>query len=282
MITGGLVATSGALLGSFLLLRRMSMLGDAISHAVLPGLVLAYLISGSRASLPMMVGAAATGLLCTWFIQWLKSKARLQADGAIGITYTWLFAIGAILVTAFSRQIDIDQQCVLYGELAYVPLQRWVTPSGTDFGPRDTWILAFTTFLSLSLVTFGYRGFRLTSFDEGYARSRGVAIDNWHYLLMGAVSLFTVSAFESVGAILVVSFLVGPAAAAYLLTNRLDLMLTLGVLLGWIGAVLGYLLSVVLDVNIAGAMATTIAVEVALSIVVYQAKGTRPSYKASL
>ena len=121
ILTGVLVAINCSLIGTFLVLRKMAMVGDAISHAVLPGIVVAFLIANSRNSLILLIGAAAVGVLTTFLIELFYKKARLQADASIGITFTWLFAIGVILVAAYSGNVDIDQDCVLYGDIAYVP-----------------------------------------------------------------------------------------------------------------------------------------------------------------
>ncbi|MEX2379241.1 MAG: metal ABC transporter permease, partial [Vicingaceae bacterium] len=140
ILTGAMIAISCGLLGSYLVLRKMAMVGDAISHAVLPGIVLAYLFSASRETLPMLIGAAAIGVLTTVMIELFYKKARLQVDASIGITFTWLFAIGIILISVFAGQVDLDQDCVLYGEIAYVPLDLWISGNGTNLGPRSLWI----------------------------------------------------------------------------------------------------------------------------------------------
>ncbi|HAY88201.1 MAG TPA: iron ABC transporter, partial [Bacteroidetes bacterium] len=126
IFTASLVAINCALMGSFLVMRKMVMIGDAISHAVLPGIFVAYWVSGSTASLPMLIGAALSGILATLMIEWFTKKARLQSDAAIGISYTLLFAIGIILISKFGANADLDQQCVLYGEIEYVSL--WLQP----------------------------------------------------------------------------------------------------------------------------------------------------------
>ena len=257
ILTGALVATSCGLLGVFLVLRKMAMIGDAISHAVLPGIVIAYLLAESRAVLPMLIGAAAVGVLTTFIIELLYQKARLQVDASIGITFTWLFAIGIILISAYAGQVDLDQDCVLYGEIAYVPLDLWITDKGQVMGPRPVWILGGVLLLVVLLVILGYRGLKITTFNPEYAAAIGISTVFWHYLLMSAVSIVTVVSFEAVGAILVVAFLIVPPATAYLLTERLDLMLILTVLLGIITAAGGYFLAVWLDGSVAGAMAVT-------------------------
>ncbi len=254
ILTGSLVAVSCGLLGCFLILRQMVMVGDAISHAVLPGIVLAFLLSNSRETLPMLLGAAALGVVTTLLIELFYKKARLQSDAAIGITFTWLFAIGIILISLFAGQVDLDQECVLYGESAYVPLDLWITQGGLNMGPRTVWILGGLLLLLLALVTIGYKGLQITTFNPEYAAAIGISTAFWHYLLMSAVSVTTVLSFESVGAILVVAFLVVPPATAYLLTDRLPRMLALTALFGVLSAVGGYYLAAAIDGSIAGAM----------------------------
>jgi manganese/zinc/iron transport system permease protein len=274
ILTGSLVAACGALLGSFLLLRKMTMLGDAISHAVLPGIVLAYLASGSRSPLWMLGGAALFGVLSTLLIEWLQKKARLQADAAIGLAFTFLFALGVILISAYAGQVDLDQECVLYGEIAYVPLDTW-SWGGLSLGPRPVWILGLLLVAISLFIYIAYKPLVLTSFDPDYALALGVSSALWHYLLMGFVSLTTVLSFESVGAILVVAFLVGPASAAYLLVRRLPQMLGLALLLGLAAAASGYYLALALNGSIAGAMAVMIGVEVAAALAWNKLRGVQ-------
>lgn len=255
ILTGTLVAVSCGLLGSFLILRQMAMVGDAISHAVLPGIVIAFLWSGSRESVPMLIGAALVGVLVTVLIEWLQRVGRIASDASIGLSYTTLFAIGIILISLFARQVDLDQDCVLYGEIAYVPLDLWLLEGGQSLGPRAVWVLGGALLLILGFIGIGYKGLQLTSFDPAYAATLGISTVFWHYALMGAVSLATVVSFESVGAILVVAFLIVPPATAYLLTDRLPVMLVLSALFGSLSAVLGYVMAVATNGSVAGAMA---------------------------
>ena len=266
ILTGALAAASCGLLGCFLVLRKMAMVGDAISHAVLPGIVLAFLLSGSRETLPMLIGAAALGLLTTVIIEFLHRKARLQTDASIGITFTWLFAIGIILISLFADQVDLDQDCVLYGEIAYVPLDTWLLPNGLSLGPQPVWVLGGVLLLNALLIWLCYRPLYLTTFDPAFAAAIGVSTGLWHYLLMGAVSYTTVAAFESVGAILVVALLIAPPATAYLLTEQLPRMLGLSVVLGILASAGGYYLAVWLDGSIAGAIASVAGLEFTLAL----------------
>ncbi|MEM7550417.1 MAG: metal ABC transporter permease [Bacteroidota bacterium] len=256
ILVGSMVAISCGLLGCFLILRKMAMVGDAISHAVLPGIVIAFFISGSRDSLFMIIGAGLVGLLTTFLIEFFHRKGKLQTDASIGVTFTWLFALGVIMISAFAGQVDLDQDCVLYGEIAYVPIDLWITASGDILGPRAIYISAFVLIVIILFIILGYKELFLTTFDPAFAGAIGISTALWHYLLMGAVSLTTVASFESVGAILVVALLIAPGTTAYLLTENFKVMLALSGLVGILISFFGYHLAVLLDGSIAGAMAT--------------------------
>lgn len=256
ILTGSLVALNCALLGVFLILRKMAMVGDAISHAVLPGIVIAFLIANSRNSIFMLIGAAAFGVLTTLLIELFYKKARLQSDASIGITFTWLFAIGVILVTAFSGNVDLDQQCVLYGDIAYVPFDAWIV-GDLNLGPVAIWLQSGNFILLLLGLIIGYRGLFITSFDEAFSIGLGIRANTWHYALMAAVSLTVVLSFNSVGAILVVAFIVVPPAAAYLLSKRLDTMLWLSAFFGILSAITGYFLAAWWSASISASMAVS-------------------------
>lgn len=260
ILTGTLVATASGLLGCFLILRKMSMVGDAISHAVLPGIVIAFLLSGSREPLTMLFGASSFGLLTTFLIEYFHKKAKLQTDAAIGVTFTLLFAIGIILISVFAGKVDIDQDCVLYGEIAYVPIDLWVLQSGLIMGPRPVYILSIILLVVIAFIIGGYRYLKITTFDPSFATAIGISTTLWHYLLMGAVSITTVASFESVGAILVIALLIGPAATAYLLTDSLKKMLFITVAIGMITSFCGYWLAYWLNASIAGSMAVVLGI----------------------
>ncbi len=254
ILTASMFSISCGLLGSFLILRKMAMLGDAISHAVLPGIVIAFLLTGSRDSMEMIAGAALLGIFTTFIIEFFHKRARLQTDAAIGVTFTWMFALGVILISVFAGQIDIDQDCVLYGEIAYVPLDLWITDGGQVLGPRALYVSAAVLIINVVFLLIGYKHLYLTTFDASFAATIGVSVSLWNYLLMGAVSMTTVAAFESVGAILVVALLVAPAATAYLLTEQMKRMLLYTVVISIIISIAGYYLAVAIDGSIAGAM----------------------------
>lgn len=267
IITASLVATTCALLGCFLILRKMAMVGDAISHAVLPGIVIAFLISGSRDSVTMLLGAGLIGVLTTFLIEFFHKKARLQTDASIGVTFTWLFAVGVVLISLFAGKVDLDQDCVLYGEIAYVPLDVIITDSGSNIGPRAIYVMGAIFIVIVAFIVLFFKELFLTTFDPAYASAIGISTALWHYLLMGAVSATTVASFESVGAILVVALLIAPAATAYLITDNFKWMLIIASVTGILASVAGYYLAVWVDGSIAGAIAALAGVIFVLALV---------------
>jgi manganese/zinc/iron transport system permease protein len=256
ILTAIMVSTSCGLLGNFLMLRKMAMMGDGISHAVLPGIVIAFLIAGSRDSVWMVLAAASAGLFATIIIEFLVSKVKLQTDASIGVTFTALFALGVILISVFAGQVDLDQECVLYGEIAYVPIDLWITSAGTIMGPRVLYTTTFSMIIVVAFVILFYKELKVSTFDPEFSKVSGIRTRLVHYLLMGLVSLVTVTSFEAVGAILVVAFMIAAPATAFLLTQNLQKMLLISVMIGAINAILGYLMAVWLDASIAGAMAS--------------------------
>ncbi len=254
IITGILAATACGLIGSFLVLRQNAMLGDAISHAVLPGLVLAFLVTGSRNVIPMLIGAGAMGLLTAYLTEVLGRTGRIYRDAALAIVFTFLFAVGVILVSVYTGQIDLDQECVLYGEIAYAPWDT-IIYNDVSYGPRPIWILGGILLANVIFILMFYKQLKICSFDPALAKAVGINERFWHYLLITMVSLTVVAAFESVGAILVVAMLIIPGATAYLLTHRLTHMLLLAVVVAAICAVAGFYGAAIFDASIAGFMA---------------------------
>jgi manganese/zinc/iron transport system permease protein len=254
LLVGAFVAASCALVGTFLVLRRMSLLGDAISHAVLPGIVIAFMLTGTRSSLPMLIGAGVLGLVTVALVELFNRTRRLREDASIGVVFPALFSLGVILVTRYTASVDLDLDCVLYGEIAFTPLDLLYV-GDTSLGPRALWITGIVLLVNVVFVWLLFKELKLATFDAGLAASLGFSPVLVHYLLMGAVSLTVVGSFDAVGAILVVAMLITPPATAYLLTDRLGTMLGLSVLIGVGASSLGYGAARLIDCSIAGAMA---------------------------
>ncbi|MCP4748378.1 MAG: iron ABC transporter [Desulfobacteraceae bacterium] len=236
---GVLSAMSCALLGNYLVLRRMSMMGDAISHAVLPGLAIAFLISGNRDSVTMLAGAIVIGVVTVFLIQGVHKLSGLDRGASMGVIFTTLFAVGLILIRQAADHVDLDPSCVLYGAIELTPLDVYST-GGLDV-PRAVLTNGAMLLFNLMFVILFYKELRITSFDPALATTMGISAEFMHYTLMSLVAATTIAAFESVGSILVIAMLIVPAAAAYLLTDRLALMLVISLIFAALSAVLGHI-----------------------------------------
>lgn len=254
VLMGFLVAAACGLVGNFLILRRMALVGDAISHSVLPGLAVAFLLSNSRSTFAMFLGALAAGMLTTVVIEAIHRNSRVKQDAAIGIAFSSLFAIGVILITLYADRVDLDQECVLYGEIAFVPLEPFVTIAGIPIAPPSLLRMAGVTAATGLLIFLFYKELLVSSFDPGLAASLGINATVMHYALMAVLSTVVVSAFESVGAILVIAMLIIPGATASLLSQRLPVVMALSVIHAGLSSVLGMHLAVWLQCSMAGAM----------------------------
>lgn len=275
LATASLVAASSALVGVFLILRRQALIGDAISHSILLGIVLAFLITDSR-SLPVMLGGAvAIGLLTAWLSDTLHRVGKLQSDASIGIIFTLFFAIGVILVSLYANQIDLDQECVLYGEIAFVPFDTIYIgdlEGGIDLGPRAFWGIGIVFTIVLLSIVIGFKRLETVAFHPNLAVSLGINIVFWHYFLMTLVSMTTVASFDAVGAILVVALLVIPASSAYLLATSLKQMLWLAVAYSQLSVLIGYSLAFVLDSSISASIAVSAGLLLFITLMILQLK----------
>jgi manganese/zinc/iron transport system permease protein len=257
MIVGALVGASCGLIGAFLVLRRLALLGDAISHSVLLGIVVVFWLTHSRSPLLMAVGAGAVGLLTVALVAWIQRTNLVREDAAIGLVFPFLFALGVFIISRFPSTVHIDVDAVLYGEIAYAPLYR-LELFGWDLGTQAFWTMGTMLLVNVAFVLLLYKELKLTTFDAGFAAALGMSPVLLHYSLMAAVSATTVVAFDAVGAVLVVAMLIVPAATAQLLTRRLPNLLLLSVLIGASSAVAGYWLARAINGSIAGSIATAL------------------------
>ncbi|MBC8097298.1 MAG: metal ABC transporter permease [Akkermansiaceae bacterium] len=254
VLMGFLVTAACGLVGNYLILRRMALVGDAISHSVLPGIALAFLLSNSRGTIPMFLGALVAGIVATLIIEVIHKKSRVKQDSAIGIAFTSLFAIGVILISLYASKVDLDQECVLYGEIAFVPLAPMVELGGMAIAPQPVFRMAVVAIIVILLIVIFYKELLVSSFDPALAFSVGINATVIHYSLMCVLSAVVVSAFESVGAILVIAMLILPGATASMLWHRLPGILCLTVLFSALSSVLGFHLATWLNCSIAAAM----------------------------
>ncbi|MCS7238785.1 MAG: metal ABC transporter permease [Thermoguttaceae bacterium] len=258
-IIAGIAAVTNvacAIVGCYLVLRRMSLLGDAIAHAVLPGLVLAYILSGTLSLPALYVGAVVVGLATAALTQTLHRIGGVSEDTSMGVVFTSFFAIGVILIKRYGANVDLDPDCVLSGLLELAD-DNVVNVAGREI-PRALVTIVPVLVLNIAFVSIFWKELLVASFDPAFATAAGFRASVLHYSLMTLVALTTVAAFEQVGSILVVAMLVAPGAAAHLLTDRLRTMLLIAAGFGVLSAFGGYILAIWWDVNIAGAMTLVI------------------------
>ncbi len=250
-----LTAAACALPGVFLVLRKMAMMSDAISHAILLGIVLAFFVVKDLTSPFLLIAAAATGVLTVALVEMVTRTRLLKEDASIGIVFPVLFSVGVILISKYSGDIHLDTDAVLLGELALAPFDR-LELFGADLGPVGAYTMGGALVLNLLFILLFYKELKLATFDPGLAAAVGISPVLIHYSHMALVSVTAVGAFDVVGSILVVALMIAPPASAYLLTDRLPVLIGLAVLFGVASALLGFWTAVLLDASIAGSMAT--------------------------
>lgn len=248
-LTGTLAAICCALLGNFLLLRRQSLLGDAISHTVLPGIVVGFLVFGTRSAGPMLLGAVAAALVAAVLIELVKRYGRLEPGAAMGVVFSVMFALGVLLIErAAAHSVDLDAQCVLYGQLEDVlwlgpqTLGDLLKPGMWGGFPREATTLAIITVIVALAITVFFKELRITAFDPELATSLGIPAGAVHFATTALVAVAAVASFEAVGSILVVAMLVCPAATARMFTDRLSTQVWLSAGFAVIAGVGGYVL----------------------------------------
>lgn len=255
LVVAVITAVACALPGVFLVLRRTAMLSDAISHTVLLGIVIGFLLVKDLASPILVFGAAATGVLTVSLVALVERTRLVREDAAIGLVYPLLFSIAIILISRYAGDVHLDTDAVLTGELAFAPFDRFYA-FGHDLGPRGLYLMGGILLFNLLFIILFYKELKLSTFDAGLAVTLGFAPLLIHYGLMTLVSLSVVGAFDIVGSLLVVALIITPPSAAYLLTDRLPRMIGLSALLGAVSAIAGYWLAHFMDASIAGSIAT--------------------------
>jgi manganese/zinc/iron transport system permease protein len=253
ILTASLVGLSCGIIGVFLILRKTAMMADAISHTVLLGIVLAYIVTKETSGIAMFIGGILAGLLTAFLVQWLHSL-DVQHDASMGIVFTTLFAVAVILIATSVGNVHLDVQHALMGEITFIPFHMITLPIIGEI-PQATAMLLFVLALVVFFIVAFYKEWKITSFDPALAASLGLPVLLMHYLFMGLVSVTTVASFDAVGAIMVVAMLITPAASAYLWTDKLWLMLVLSGAFGVVSAVVGYYVAAWIDTSISGSMA---------------------------
>ena len=260
-----LVAIACAIPGTFLVLRKMAMISDAISHSILPGIVVGFFLTEDLNSPWLILLAAVTGIITVILVEFIQKTGLVKEDTAIGLVFPSLFSIGVILIAKNANDIHLDIDSVLLGELAFAPFDRFII-NGTDLGPKSLWVIGTILIIILTLLIVFFKELKLSTFDKELAATLGFSPIIMHYSLMATASVTTVGAFDAVGAILVVALMIAPAAMAYLLTKDLKKMLILSVIFGLMGAIIGYWVAHWLDASIAGSMTTVLGI---LFLIIY-------------
>lgn len=254
-LIASLVAIACAIPGTFLVLRKMAMISDAISHSILPGIVVGFFITQDLNSPLLILLAAITGVLTVVMVEKIQQTKLVKEDTAIGLVFPALFSIGVLMIAKYANDIHLDIDAVLLGELAFTPFDR-LYYNDMDFGPKSLWVIGIILTITLGLLFAYYKELKLSTFDAGLATSLGFSPAILHYGLMSVASVTTVGAFDAVGAILVVALMIAPAATAYLLTTNLKKMIALACFFGVFSAISGYWAANFLDASIAGSIAT--------------------------
>lgn len=254
-----LVALACAIPGTFLVLRKMAMISDAISHSILPGIVIGFFITQDLNSPLLIFLAALSGVLTVFLVEFIQKTGLVKKDTAIGLVFPALFSIGVILIAKNANDVHLDVDAVLLGELAFAPFDRLIL-AGADVGPKSLWVIGIILLITISLLLMFFKELKLTTFDKGLAATLGFSPVLVHYGLMTVSSVTVVGAFDAVGAILVVALMIAPAASAYLLTNDLKKMLVLSCVFGVFSAISGYWMANILDASIAGSMTTMLGI----------------------
>lgn len=248
------VASACVIPGVFLVLRGVSLMSDAISHAILLGIVLMFFWVQSLSSPLLIVGASLAGVVTVSLTEMLIRTKRIKKDAAIGLVFPVFFSLGVILISQYAGSIHLDTDAVLLGELAFSPFHRMFV-----FGvslPISFVVMGVILIINLILLSLSYKELKVATFDPGLAVSLGISPILIHYGLMLVTSITAVGAFDAVGSILVVALMITPPASAFLLVRRLSHMIFLSVGFGLLSALGGYGLAFLLDASIAGSMAT--------------------------
>lgn len=247
-------ALACSLPGVFLVLRGVALMSDAISHAILLGIVGMFLVVQQLHSHWLLWGAVAAGMATVWCTEKLIQTGRMKKETAIGLVFPLFFSIAVILITLYARNVHLDSDMVLLGDIAFAPFYR-LQIGEWDIGPYALWQLGGVVLCNMAVITLFFKELKLVTFDPEYAKVSGFSPTSMHYMIMLLASITAVSAFDIVGSIVVVALMITPAATAFLLTRQLRSMIALSLFFGALSAGFGFFFAMALDVSIAGSIA---------------------------
>ena len=248
LVTAVVIGIVSGAVGCFIILRGMSLMGDAISHAVLPGVAISYILG-----INFFVGAIIFGLLSSIIITFIKNNSIIKGDTAIGITFSSFLALGVILIGVANSSTDLFH--ILFGNILAVQ-------------DIDKWLTIGVSGIVLIVIILFFKELLITSFDPLMAKAIGMKVNFYHYLLMVLLTLVSVTAMQSVGTILIVAMLITPAATAYLYTNSLRKMIILSSSLGAVSSVLGLFIGYSFNIAVGSSIVITSAIIFAISFLV--------------
>jgi len=275
ILIASLTAVACAIPGVFLVLRKMALISDAISHSILPGIVIGYFITEDLASPWLILLAALSGIITVVLVEAIQKTGLVKEDTAIGLVFPALFSIGVLLIAIYANDVHLDTDAVLVGKLEYAAYDDLIiggadvheagathnaADTGIYLGPKGIWTTSTVLILTIGLLLLFYKELKLSTFDLGLSSALGFSPVILHYGLMSVASVTTVVAFDAVGAILVVALMIAPAAASYLLTTDLKKMIWLSILFGIMSAVGGYYLAALLNASISGSITTVLGI----------------------
>jgi manganese/zinc/iron transport system permease protein len=271
-LTGVLCASACSMLGVFLILRRSAMMSDAISHAILPGIVLGYFLADGPSLLYGFVGAFLASTLTVTLVAALQRSRKVDEGSAIGLVFPAMFALGTVVVSKYFANVHLDTDAVLYGNIEFSFFDRFIF-NDRDLGPMSIWVMGSLLVLNLIFLLLFYKELKLTTFDGAMAAAIGISPVFMHYAVMSMLSVTTVGAFTAVGAILVIALVIVPAATALLLTERLSVMLVLAVAIGAVSALAGVEVAFRLDASVSGSIVMMTGVAFLLALLFSPSQG---------
>ncbi|TVR30606.1 MAG: metal ABC transporter permease [Spirochaetaceae bacterium] len=258
-------AVACSIVGVFLVLRRMSMVAEGVSHSILPGLVMALVLGAALRTPVAVLGPALLGLFLVLSVEALNRTRLFAGDAPLGVVFPALFSVGVIIISRRYASVPLSESSVLTGDINYAALSQ-LQIGAAEIGPRSLYVMLVILLLNLGFVVALFKELKVTTFDPGLAAAVGIRPELVHYPFMAIVSITIVGAFEAVGAVLVIALLTAPAAAAYLLSRRLETMLLLSAGFAAFSAVSGFWIAYALDSATSGMTAAIAGVVFVLAL----------------
>ncbi|NLJ94978.1 MAG: metal ABC transporter permease [Clostridiaceae bacterium] len=268
LITMIITAIACALLGCFLVLRKLSMVTDALSHSILLGIVIAYFVTKDLGSPFLIIGAGIFGVFTVYSIELVANTGLVKNDDAVGIIFPLYFSLGVILISMFASNVHLDTDIVLMGQTIMIPL--YTTEFLGIVLPKSLLNMSIILLINVIFILLFYKELKVSTFDPQQATLSGFKSTFLFYCLMALSSFTAVSAFDTVGAILVISLFIAPSASAYLITKDLKYMLIVASLYATVNSIIGYYVAVALNVSISGMVAVISGLTCFLTVLFYE------------